>query len=129
LFHWHKRHEDELTFGERIADKVAAIVGSWPFIIIQSLILLTWILWNTLTKDPFDPYPFILLNLALSFQAAYAAPFIMISQNRQAQKDRHQAEADYMTNTVAKQEIEALQVHLSRIENEKLDLILQILRK
>lgn len=129
MFHWHKRHEDELTFGERIADKVAAIVGSWPFIIIQSLILLTWILWNTLTKDPFDPYPFILLNLALSFQAAYAAPFIMISQNRQAQKDRHQAEADYMTNTVAKQEIEALQVHLSRIENEKLDLILQILRK
>jgi len=124
VFHWHQKHEEETSFGERVADKVAATVGSWPFIIIQTIILTAWILYNVIAPNPFDPYPFILLNLALSFQAAYAAPFIMISQNRQAQKDRHQADADYLTNIQAKQEIEALQLHLSKIENEKLDKIL-----
>ncbi len=74
----------DLTTGQRIADTVAATMGSWKFIIIQSVILLAWIALNiTAYIEHWDPYPFILLNLALSFQAAYAAPFIMMSQNRQ----------------------------------------------
>jgi uncharacterized membrane protein len=76
-----------------------------------------------------DPYPFILLNLALSFQAAYAAPFIMISQNRQAERDRHQAEEDYKTNFEAEQRIEDLQRHLAAIEVDKLDRIIGLLEK
>ena len=77
--------------------------------------------------NQWDPYPFILLNLALSFQAAYAAPFIMISQNRQAERDRHQAEQDYRTNVEAEQRIEDLQRRLAAIEVDKLDYIIKIL--
>src|SRR4029077_4801215 len=89
---WHATHRAQLTFGQRIADKVAAMMGSWSFIIVQSVILTVWIILNVIAWiSHWDPYPFILLNLALSFQAAYAAPFIMISQNRQAERDRHQA--------------------------------------
>lgn len=86
-----KRHYgDERTLGERTADTVAAGVGSWPFILIQSALLITWIVANgVLIRDwiggePFDPYPFILLNLVLSFQAAYTGPVVLMSQNRQA---------------------------------------------
>jgi uncharacterized membrane protein len=79
----------DLTFGQRIADRVAAVMGSWGFIIIQTTILAIWIALNmTAWVQKWDPYPFILLNLALSFQAAYAAPFIMMSQNRQQDIDR-----------------------------------------
>ena len=77
--------------------------------------------------DRWDPYPFILLNLALSFQAAYAAPFIMISQNRQAERDRHQAEEDFRTNVEAERRIEDLQRRLAAIETDKLDLIVKLL--
>lgn len=123
-FHWHEKHSDSLTPGQRIADAVAATMGSWTFIIIQSIILTVWIILNvTAYVRAWDPYPFILLNLALSFQAAYAAPFIMISQNRQAERDRHQADADYATNVAAKEEIEALQRHLHQIEDDKLNLM------
>ncbi|HXQ47250.1 MAG TPA: DUF1003 domain-containing protein, partial [Caulobacteraceae bacterium] len=87
------RPPDELTLGQRVADGVAATMGSWPFIIGQSIILALWIALNvTAFVERWDPYPFILLNLALSFQAAYAAPFIMMSQNRQQEIDRKQAE-------------------------------------
>jgi uncharacterized membrane protein len=95
------------TSGERIADAVAARVGSWPFIIVQSTLLLLWILGNALIiRDwlggkPFDPYPFILLNLMLSFQAAYTGPFVLMSQNRQAARDRDEAEHDYEVNREA----------------------------
>jgi uncharacterized membrane protein len=95
------RHLDKRTFGERVADGVAAAVGSWPFIIAQSLLFVLWVLANAfiiadwLGGKPFDPYPFILLNLALSFQAAYTGPVVMMSQNRQAAKDRDEAEHDY----------------------------------
>ena len=99
----------ELTTGQRIADSVAATMGSWRFIIIQSIILLLWIALNvTAFVEQWDPYPFILLNLALSFQAAYAAPFIMMSQNRQQDIDRRAAENDYQVNIKAELEIEAL---------------------
>jgi uncharacterized membrane protein len=106
------------TPGERIADGVAARVGSWPFIIIQSTLLALWILGNAfLIRDwangkPFDPYPFILLNLMLSFQAAYTGPFVLMSQNRQTARDRDEAEHDYQVNR------EALQI-LRRLEEEQ----------
>lgn len=78
-----------LTLGQRLADKVTSILGSWNFIVIQSLVLVTWIVINSTVKwDQFDPFPFILLNLCLSFQAAYAAPIIMMANNRQAEIDR-----------------------------------------
>ncbi|HTP76118.1 MAG TPA: DUF1003 domain-containing protein [Rhizomicrobium sp.] len=99
----------QLTLGQRIADSVAANMGSWRFIIIQSMILVVWIILNiTAWVQNWDPYPFILLNLALSFQAAYAAPFIMMSQNRQQDVDRQAAEHDYQVNIKAELEIELL---------------------
>jgi uncharacterized membrane protein len=119
-----------LTFGARVADAVAAIMGSWNFIIIQSVVLAAWIILNVAAwAKQWDPYPFILLNLALSFQAAYAAPFIMISQNRQAERDRHQAEQDYRTNVEAEQRIEDLQRRLAAIEVDKLDYIIKLLER
>jgi uncharacterized membrane protein len=99
----------KLTTGQKIADKVAATMGSWRFIIIQSAILLVWIILNvTAFVQRWDPYPFILLNLALSFQAAYAAPFIMMAQNRQQDIDRKEAENDHRINVKAELEIELL---------------------
>jgi uncharacterized membrane protein len=98
-----------LTAGQRVADAVAATMGSWRFIIIQSVILMIWVALNvTAYVQQWDPYPFILLNLALSFQAAYAAPFIMMSQNRQQDIDRQAAENDYQINIKAELEIELL---------------------
>ena len=98
------RHFDGRSTGERVADAVASRVGSWPFIIVQSVLLAMWILYNgyvvvrLLGGKGFDPYPFILLNLVLSFQAAYTGPVVMMSQNRQAAKDRDMAEHDYRVN-------------------------------
>lgn len=117
-----------MTFGQWLADRVAAAMGSWTFIIIQSLILGFWVVANVLRAFfHWDEYPFTFLNLILSFQAAYAAPIIMISQNRQTERDRHQAEEDYRVNREAETRIEALQLHLATIEQEKLDKILAIL--
>jgi uncharacterized membrane protein len=127
---WHEAHATGRTFGQRVADAVAATMGSWTFIIAQSVILAIWIVVNVVAWiDHWDPYPFILLNLALSFQAAYAAPFIMISQNRQAERDRRQADEDYRTNVEAEQRIEALQKHLASIELNVLNRILELLEK
>ena len=113
-----------LTLGQRIADDVAETMGSWRFIIIQSLLLTVWIALNvTAFVRQWDPYPFILLNLALSFQAAYAAPFIMMSQNRQQDVDRKAAENDYKINIKAEQEIELLHQKLDQLrESEVLSL-------
>ena len=105
-----------LTAGQRIADTVASTMGSWRFIIIQSIILLVWIVLNiTAFVQQWDPYPFILLNLALSFQAAYAAPFIMMSQNRQQDIDRQSAESDYQINIKAELEIELLHQKIDQL--------------
>jgi uncharacterized membrane protein len=105
-----------LTLGQRVADMVAATMGSWRFIIIQSVILLIWIGLNiTAYVQRWDPYPFILLNLALSFQAAYAAPFIMMSQNRQQDIDRKAAETDHQINIKAELEIELLHQKLDQL--------------
>ena len=127
---WHDSHTSQLTFGQNIADAVAATMGSWRFIIIQSIILAVWVVLNVMAFiGHWDPYPFILLNLALSFQAAYAAPFIMISQNRQAERDRFQAEEDYRTNVEAEHRIEALQTSLAALEVNKLDRIIELLEQ
>ena len=111
---------DKKTFGAIIADKVAKTVGSWKFIIIQSSIILLWIILNTvgfLDIPKWDPFPFIFLNLALSFQAAYTAPIIMMSQNRDEKKDRQRAEADYEINKLAENEIEDVQEKLYQLSN------------
>jgi uncharacterized membrane protein len=111
---------DAPSFGQRIADKVASTMGSWSFIIIQSTILFFWIVLNiTAYIQRWDPYPFILLNLALSFQAAYAAPFIMMSQNRQQDIDRKQAENDYKINIKAELEIELLHQKLDQLREKE----------
>ena len=108
--------EYELTLGQKVADAVAAGMGSWKFIIIQSAILIIWIILNiTAFVYNWDPYPFILLNLALSFQAAYAAPFIMMSQNRQQDIDRRAAEEDHRINIKAELEIELLHQKLDQL--------------
>lgn len=110
-----------LTVGQRVADKVAATMGSWPFIIVQSLILLVWIFLNvTAYVYKWDPYPFILLNLALSFQAAYAAPFIMMSQNRQSEIDRLAAANDHQVNIKAELEVEALHQKLDALRETEI---------
>ena len=103
---------DHRSFGERLADQVAAIGGSWGFIIAFALILTVWMGWNTATKGhplAFDPYPFIFLNLMLSMLAAIQAPVIMMSQNRAAARDREAAEHDYLVNLRA--ELEIMHLH------------------
>jgi len=110
-----------LTVGQRVADTVAATMGSWTFIIIQSVILAFWIVLNiTAYVQQWDPYPFILLNLALSFQAAYAAPIIMMAQNRQAAIDRRRAEQDYDVNLKAELEIELLHQKMDLMREQEI---------
>jgi len=117
--------ESELTTGERIADKVASFGGSWTFIITFFSFILIWMLLNIwlLATKPFDPFPFILLNLILSCLAAIQAPIIMMSQNRQEQKDRQRGEHDYKINLKAELEIKLLSEkmdHLLVYQNKKL---------
>src|SRR5205823_6038546 len=102
--------EEQLTFGQRIADRVAKFGGSWPFIGIFGFVMVFWMAINIFQgeKRAWDPYPFILLNLALSTIAAIQAPIIMMSQNRQSMKDKLLAENDYQVNLKAEMEIEAL---------------------
>ncbi len=127
---WHQKHADSLSFAQRLADKVANGMGSWRFIIIQTVLVFIWMAFNFVAFIyHWDPYPFILLNLLFSTQAAYAAPIIMMAQNRQNERDRAQAQADYETNLAAKEEIEALQKQLNNIELEKLDKILELLKE
>lgn len=125
---WHTQHKASLSFGSRLADKVATQMGSWRFIIIQTIFVAVWMLLNIIGFIAhWDPYPFILLNLLFSTQAAYAAPIIMMAQNRQNERDRAQAQADYQTNIDAKIEIEALSMKLNKLEVEKLDKIITML--
>jgi len=113
-----------MTFGERASDAFAATMGSWKFIIIQSVILMIWVMLNVGAYiEHWDPYPFILLNLALSLEAAYAAPIIMMSQNRQAVKDRFAAEEDYHVNTKAEEELKSVMHHLEQQDDLMLDML------
>ena len=118
--------DEQLTVGQRVADRVASTVGSWRFIIIQSCILLLWIILNVVGWfNHWDPYPFILLNLALSFQAAYSAPFVMMSQNRQAEKDRLTALNDYQTDCKGEGEVRFIMEHLDHQDT----IMLQIMQR
>jgi uncharacterized membrane protein len=112
-----EKHIKTQSVGQRVADKVAATVGSWKFIIIQSSFILAWLILNTQLPKQYqwDPYTFTLLNLGLSFQAAYTAPIIMMSQNRQSEIDRKHAAEDFRVNKLAEQEIELIQTQLDTI--------------
>ncbi len=127
---WHQKHQESRSFGERIADSVANGMGSWSFIIIQTILVALWMILNFVAFIyHWDPYPFILLNLLFSTQAAYAAPIIMMAQNRQNDRDRIQAMEDFKTNVDAKKEIEELQRRLNAIEIDKLDKIISMLEE
>ena len=110
-----------LTAGQKISDAVAKTVGSWKFIIIQSLCISAWIIYNSLSNaNAWDPYPFILLNLMLSFQAAYTAPAIMMSQNRLSEIDRQHANNDFEVNVKAELEIELLHQKIDAMKEKEL---------
>jgi uncharacterized membrane protein len=127
---WHHQHTETLTFGSKLADTVANGMGSWRFIIVQTILVVLWMGLNMVAfMHHWDVYPFILLNLLFSTQAAYAAPIIMMAQNRQNERDRAQAQADYKTNIDAKIEIEALTLKLNSLEIEKLDKIITMLEE
>ena len=118
-----KEFDDQLTVGQRLADQVAKFGGSWTFIIIFALILVTWVVLNSIilakSRNAFDPYPYILLNLFLSMLASIQAPIIMMSQNRQAAKDRLDAAHDYEVNLKAEMEIETLHQKLDELREQK----------
>ncbi|MBU8541363.1 DUF1003 domain-containing protein [Falsiroseomonas tokyonensis] len=119
-----------LSLADRLADAVAARVGSWRFILIQSGLLGVWILANALIgSEAWDPYPFILLNLVLSFQAAYTAPIIMMSQNRQSDLDRDRSVADYQVNLRAEAEIALLHEKLDLMRERQMVEITDMLRR
>jgi uncharacterized membrane protein len=119
-----------LTAGAAIADYVAATVGSWRFIVIQSIVLAVWIALNIAAAvNHWDPYPFILLNLILSFQAAYAAPINIMSQNTQSEKVRRRAEHDYRINVKAELEIELLHNKIDALREQEIVQLLSIIQR
>jgi len=131
---WSTSFEENRSFGERMADRIAAFGGSWTFIMLFGLAIAIWMAVNTVLfyrwgADPFDPYPFILLNLFLSLIAAIQAPIIMMSQNRQAAKDRLQASHDYEVNLKAEIEIMALHEKLDELRQKDLQELIASLRK
>lgn len=110
-----------LTVGQKVSDAVAKAVGSWKFIITQSVLIIGWIVYNTVSNTQvWDPYPYILLNLMLSFQAAYTAPAIMMSQNRLSEIDRQQASNDFEVNVKAELEIELLHQKIDMLKEKEL---------
>jgi uncharacterized membrane protein len=123
LKNWHDEHMDDRRVGDILADGITRFVGSWVFIIIHIIWFTIWIIL------PVEAFPFGLLTMVVSLEAILLSTFIMISQNRASDRDRAQADADYQTNLQAKLEIEDLQERLARIETEKLDEILRILKK
>jgi uncharacterized membrane protein/uncharacterized membrane protein YeaQ/YmgE (transglycosylase-associated protein family) len=121
--------DQELTFGQRLADSVAAFGGSWTFIGIFFSMMSVWIIVNLEIAKPFDPYPFILLNLALSCLAAMQAPIIMMSQNRQAAHDRRDAKNDYEVNLRAEIQIDRLHARLDELRDRELDELLKEIKR
>jgi uncharacterized membrane protein len=118
---------EHFTPGQRLADAVTDRLGSWPFIVIQSLVLLAWLVVNSVAwRQHWDPYPFILLNLVLSFQAAFSAPIIMMSQNRQTVKDRLRAEADYAVNLRAELDVAAVHARLDELSGRQWAALLEV---
>lgn len=112
--------DDQMTFGQRAADWVASFMGAWPFIIGQTIVLIIWVILNvTAVVNHWDPYPFILMNLVLSLQAAFTAPIIMMSQNRQSEKDRLDAHMDYLVNQRTEEAVQQIMEQLAA-QNEAL---------
>jgi len=117
---WHEKHRQERSAGARIADAVAAAMGSWKFIIGQTVFVLLWMTLNVVAWcTHWDVYPFVLLNLIFSTQAAYAAPIIMMSQNRASDRDRAQAEHDYAVNRETHRRVEELTSLVEQLIKEK----------
>lgn len=121
----HREEAEEETLGQRVADRVAQFGGSWSFIGLFGAGLFAWMLFNVEQAKPFDPFPFILLNLLLSCLAAIQAPVILMSQNRQAVKDRHHAQADYAVNLKAEVEILALHAKIDELRERAWGELLQ----
>jgi uncharacterized membrane protein/uncharacterized membrane protein YeaQ/YmgE (transglycosylase-associated protein family) len=124
-----KAFDAQLTFGQRLADRVAAFGGSWTFIGIFAVVILAWIMMNDTIARPFDPYPYILLNLMLSCLAAIQAPVIMMSQNRQAAHDRLEARSDYEVNLRAEVEIMSLHAKLDDVRGSEWQQFLDLQRE
>lgn len=125
----HKITGEPRSFGERISDAVTSLMGSWKFIIIQASLLILWIAINIIGWiQAWDPYPFILLNLVLSFQAAFTAPIIMMSQNRQSIIDRQRAENDFEINIKAELEIEQLHQKIDLLREQEIKLLIHIIQ-
>lgn len=125
LEHWFHEHMRDRTFGQWAADAIASVIGSWSFLIWQNVLIVIWCALNLVAwRWQWDPYPFILLNLVFSWQAANTGPILQMTGNRAAERDRAQADADYKTNVEAKLEIEQLQLHIARIEIEHLNKII-----
>lgn len=122
---------EKLTTGQRISDQVAKFGGSWTFIISFMIILFAWIILNSIIPQPdrFDPFPFILMNLILSCVAALQAPIIMMSQNRQEEKDRTRAENDYMINLKAELEVRSLHQKVDLLLEEQIKTLFEIQAK
>ncbi len=115
-----KEYLKSTTLGDKIADSIAGFGGSWRFIIILGMSLFIWIMWNTLWFIPykFDEKPFVLLNLALSFTASFQAPIIMMSQNRQASREKNESIINFAINYKSEKEIQDIQGHLHRVEED-----------
>lgn len=111
--------EEKISFGEKVADKITAIAGSWTFIILFTLFLILWVILNIYAFENVDPYPFILLNLVLSCIASLQAPIIMMSQNRQAKKDSLRSRNDYKTDLKSELILEELHDKITAIEKNQ----------
>ena len=120
---WHKTDLSSRSFGDRVSDAVTNLVGSWMFVFFHIAWFSVWIIFRI------EPYPFGFLTMVVSLEAIFLTTLVMMSQNRAADRDRAEAEADYETNIKAKEEIEDLQRRLAHIENDKLDKILSLLER
>lgn len=124
----HQAHREQMTFGQRMADGLARFAGSWTFILVLLGFIVVWVAFNAVEVivKPWDPYPFILLNLFLSFLAGLQAPVIMMSQNRQEARDRLRSEADYEINLKAELEIENLHTKMDELRERQWRELLEI---
>lgn len=120
---WLERHLETRSLGQRMADFIAKIAGSWIFVIVHIIWFTYWIVWKV------EAFPYGLLTMIVSLEAIFLSTFILISQNRQSEIDRKQIKNDYETNLEAKKEIEDLMMKLDKIEEEKINKILEILQK
>ncbi|OGK16598.1 hypothetical protein A2862_03275 [Candidatus Roizmanbacteria bacterium RIFCSPHIGHO2_01_FULL_38_41] len=125
-----KKYEEQKTFGDKLADRLTTFTGSWSFIIFFLFILVCWIILNVFFLiNPIDPFPFVLMNLLLSSLAAFQAPIIMMSQNRQAERDRLQSDLDYLVNLKTEARLESLHRKVDALKKEKLGELIELQKK